>query len=132
MYNLKKLASCIKDVNICTSMYTTIVRPQLEYASTVWHWGLKEEQRYRLYRQENISCKILGIDKNVMEDLKNRRIEKCCKKYIDIDSNNNHVLNQFICKKLERTRQYRLLPVRTSRCKFSFFHQTPVVLNSKM
>ena len=35
MYHMKSLASCIRDYNICKSVYCTIVRPRLEYASSV-------------------------------------------------------------------------------------------------
>ena len=88
--------------------YEKIVRPRLEYASSVWHWGLTIAQSQKIERQQKIACKNLRIDNNWGEKLDARRTKVCKKKYLDFEKDVNNVLNQFVCVRMSRTNNYRL------------------------
>ena len=111
-------------------MYESLIRPLNEYASTVWHLGLNVKQKKKLQRQENFALKMLGIKLNYTLD--QRRVEKCCNKYNQIESQSSNVLFNFISQKLPRSGHYRVPKCNTERCKNSFFFKTPVLLNSKL
>ena len=117
----------VKDERIRRSVYTTLVRPRMEYASSVWHWGLSSSQRKKLERQQKYFCKMLRIDNECLT-LEDRRTKSCVKKYNTLEKQ-KHVLSKFICKRLPRTNKFRLKIVKTERCRRSFFYKTPVEIN---
>ena len=130
MYNLRRLAGFITDRQIFTNVYCSLLRPILEYASTVWTWGVNTEEKTLLERQQKIACRIMQIDREQLPSLEKRRVTTCLEKYKRLENCNSHILNEFICDKLEMTGYYRLKNVKTERCKRSFFYYTPIAANN--
>ena len=129
-FGLKRFSSVIKEPNIAVQLYESLVRPCLEYAATVWHFGLTSAQRKKLQRQEQIVSRIIGKKLEREKTLHERRLKKCIQKYRQLESKPDSVLHKFICKKLHHTGKYRLHKMKTERLKKSFFYSTPIVINS--
>ena len=109
-------------------MYTTlVVRP---YACTVGHLGATQADRDSLNRQQNIACKILGMDKLALETLHERALNYSVKKYENIESDSHNVLHPLICNKLIHTKRYKLHTFRTERFRKFFFNFVLIYMNS--
>ena len=101
----------------------------MEYAMTVWNFALTKEQQAKLERQEKIATRMMGIRLTEGQNLRERHEKTCLEKYAKIEKSEQSILQTFICQRLQRSGQYRLHKVTTSRFQNSFFVKTPALLN---
>lgn len=125
MYHLKRFVSFIRDRELNWLLYVTIVRPLLEYAVCVWHFGLNQKQIRCLQRQENIATSIMGIRGTQDMLLEERREARCIKKYKAlIEQDSTHI------PRLLPSGRLAVPLCRTGRTKNSYFNKMPALYNA--
>ena len=127
LYSLKHLSSVFTDTDLIKTCYNSLIRPTMEYASTVWHFGLTSKQQKQIEKQQHIACKMTRLKEAPC--LTDRTEKQCLSKYHKLELDNDNILNQFISDKLKITGHYRVPYAKTERLKNTFFMETPVLFN---
>ena len=114
-------------------VYTTLIRPVLEYACPVWSTGLSDESKELLETIQKRACRIIApgfsysaaLQQTGLEPLHVRRTQLCQKLFVDMQ-NTTHKLHSMLppikeCHyNIRNSKKYRLPKCKTNRTKNSF------------
>ena len=142
LYMLRLLKRSNASIDTLITVYTTIIRPVLEYACQVWHYNIQQYLSEEIEKIQKRAFRIIlptqkydeALTKTNIMSLRNRR-EKLCEQFFETNISNEKLkdllpqttLYEYELKSVPKYHNYLC---RTERFKNSFLPQSIIKINS--